>query len=72
MFFYDHNPPHFHVSYGEYKAVFDIENEVIRGVFPKRAAKMIFEWYELHKEEIHENWVLASNGLSPKKIEPLK
>ena len=25
MFYRDHNPPHFHASYGEYEYIFDID-----------------------------------------------
>jgi len=30
MFFNEHNPPHFHAEYGEYKIVVDLKNDVIR------------------------------------------
>jgi hypothetical protein len=39
---------------------------------PKRALKLVFEWMDLHKSELLENWELAQNGELPKKIEPLK
>ncbi len=29
MFFQEHNPPHFHVQYGEYKAIITIKDELI-------------------------------------------
>ncbi|MCX6172226.1 MAG: DUF4160 domain-containing protein [Flavobacterium sp.] len=72
MFFNDHNPPHFHVVYGDFKAVINIEDEIVEGFMPKRALKLVFEWMELHKKELIENWELAQNGELPKKIEPLK
>lgn len=40
MFFNDHNPPHFHAEYGEFKAIVDLENETIKGNMPKRAFKI--------------------------------
>lgn len=52
MFFEDHNPPHFHIEYGEYKAVIDFQNDIVNGYMPNRALKLIFEWMELHKEEL--------------------
>jgi hypothetical protein len=70
--FNDHNPPHFHVVYGDFKAVINIEDEIVEGFMPKRALKLVFEWMELHKKELIENWELAQNGELPKKIEPLK
>jgi hypothetical protein len=72
MFFNDHNPPHFHVVYGDFKAVININDEIVEGFMPKRALKLVFEWMELHKTELLANWELAQNGELPKKIEPLK
>ncbi|WP_317045077.1 DUF4160 domain-containing protein [Halpernia humi] len=37
MFFKDHNPPHFHVTYGEYKAVVSINDGIVNGNMPSRA-----------------------------------
>lgn len=72
MFFNDHNPPHFHVVYGDFKAVININDEIVEGFMPKRALKLVFEWMELHKIELLANWELAQYGELPKKIEPLK
>jgi len=52
MYYNEHNPPHFHAKYGEYKIIVYIESGVIEGKFPKRALKMVMEWYELHKDEL--------------------
>lgn len=72
MFFNDHNPPHFHVVYGDFRAIINISDEIVEGFMPKRALKLVFEWMDLHKQELLENWQLAQNGELPKKIEPLK
>ena len=72
MFYADHNPPHFHAAYGEYKAVIDFQNEIVNGYMPSRALKLIFEWMEIHKNELLENWELAVKGEQLNKIEPLK
>jgi len=71
MFFNDHNPPHFHVEYGEYKAVVDFKNGVVHGNMPTRALKLIFEWMELHQPELADNWMKARRGEPLQKIEPL-
>ncbi len=42
MFYNDHNPPHFHANYGEYKVVISIDEEVVDGYMPKRALKTCF------------------------------
>ena len=39
---------------------------------PKRALKMIFEWLDIHKEELLMDWDLAQKGNKLNKIEPLK
>lgn len=72
MFYNDHNPPHFHIEYGEYKAVVNFEEEIIKGHMPNRALKLVFEWVSLHKDELIKNWELARSGMPLNKIEPLK
>ena len=72
MFFKDHNLPHFHVVYVDYKAVINIDDEIVEGFMPKRALKLVFEWMELHKSELIIRWNLAKVGDLPNKIEPLK
>jgi hypothetical protein len=72
MFFNDHNPPHFHVVYGDFKAAININDEIVEGFMPKRALKLVFEWMELHKIELLANWELTKNGDLPNKIEPLQ
>jgi len=69
----EHNPPHFHAYYQDYKAIFDInECIMIDGNMPKKQTKLIEAWAELHKEELIANWNLAVNGESPVKIDPLR
>lgn len=72
MFFKDHDPPHFHIEYGEFKAVINLSNEIVKGFMPKRALNLVFEWMDIHKNELIENWELAQNGKPLNKIEPLK
>jgi len=72
MNYKDHAPPHFHVWYGDFKALVTIEEGICKGEMPKRALKMIFDWLELHKEELMEDWDLAQKGEKLNKIEPLK
>ncbi|MFI3287300.1 MAG: DUF4160 domain-containing protein [Rikenellaceae bacterium] len=72
MLFKDHNPPHFHVRYGEYRALISIKDGIIQGSLPRRAIAMVYEWLDLHKEELLENWSLMEQNKSLNKIEPLK
>ena len=69
----EHNLPHFHAYYGDYKAIIDINTcEIIEGNLPSKQAKLVLAWAELRKEELLADWLLAMNGELPFKIEPLK
>ncbi len=72
MFYRDHSPPHFHAIYGEYDITVEIESGIINGRFPKRALRLVFEWLELHKDELLENWRLAEERRPLNKIQPLE
>jgi hypothetical protein len=69
----EHNPPHFHVYFQDFKALVDImTGDVIEGELPSRQTKLVAAWYEIHKDELLADWQLASNGELPFKIEPLR
>lgn len=53
----EHNPPHFHVWYEQYKAIITIKDGIITGSLPRRALNLVYEWLDLHKEELLENWI---------------
>lgn len=72
MYYRDHAPPHFHAIYGEYEIVVDVRSGVVTGKFPRRALKAVLEWYELHTDELLEDWQLAERMLPLKRIEPLE
>lgn len=72
MNFNDHNPPHFHANYGDYEIIIEIESGIVEGKFPKRALNLVMEWYELHKEELLENWKLINSTGDFHKIKPLE
>jgi len=71
MNFNDHNPPHFHATYQDYEISIDIKTGVVNGSMPKRALKMIFEWLDMHKDELLEDWQLARDRKNLLKITPL-
>lgn len=62
MYIDDHNPPHFHVWYNEYEAVITIEEGIVMGSLPRKELKLVYEWLDIHKEELLENWRLLSNS----------
>jgi hypothetical protein len=72
MYIDDHNPPHFHVWYDDYQAEITIKEGIVRGEMPRRALRLVFEWLDLHRDELMENWERLSNSEAAKKIDPLK
>jgi hypothetical protein len=72
MFYDDHNPPHFHVQYGEFKAVIRINDfALMDGNLPPKAIGLVIEWANIHKKELIENWELAVTDQQLNKIAPL-
>jgi hypothetical protein len=72
MYYRDHGPPHFHAYYGDFDMVVEIESGVVTGRFPGRARAHVLEWTEIHREELLEDWLLASQRRPLNKIEPLE
>lgn len=72
MLYGDHQPPHFHAEYGEYKVTVEISTGVVQGRFPRRALKSLLEWYELYRESLLEDWRLAEQRQPLRKIPPLE
>ncbi len=72
MFINEHNPPHFHVEYQDYKAMITIEDGIVMGALPRRALNLVYEWLDLHKDELLENWKRIESNQNLQKIEPLK
>jgi hypothetical protein len=69
----EHNPPHFHVYYNEYKATFSVETlELTQGELPRRQLRLVQAWAELHREELAADWTLVANGEEPSRIPPLQ
>ena len=71
MYYVDHNPPHFHAFYGDYKAIFNFEGELVEGNLPKTKIKLITAWTLIHKDELLANWELAKNSEKLYDINPL-
>lgn len=72
MYFYDHDPPHFHAHYAEHHAVITIgDGSVLVGDLPGRALKLVTEWAGLHRQELEADWERAKHGGTPDTIDPL-
>lgn len=75
MYFRDnkqHNLPHMHVNYNEYRAIFDLNGNVIEGQILKSQQKIIQVWIEIHNKELNDLWNLLLQGKEGFKIKPLK
>ncbi len=63
MYFFDHNPPHFHARYGRAKALVRIaDGEIIAGDLPPTARRMVRDWALARRLELEENWRRACEG----------
>lgn len=72
MYWSDHNPPHFHAKYDEFRIEIDINTlGILRGSLPPRAMALTLEWATLHQQELLEQWQRARNHETLQKIEPL-
>lgn len=53
----EHNPPHFHVVYGEYLGEIDIRTlEMLEGDLPPKALALVREWATIHKDDLLKIW----------------
>lgn len=72
MYFNDHNPPHFHVEYNEYKVSILIDTlGLMGGKLPSRVMSLVIEWAQEHQEELRENWNSIKTTGRYNKIKPL-
>lgn len=73
MFYNEHNPPHFHVRYNDFKATISIKNFVLLdGKLPPKVLDLVIEWANTHQVELMEDWELARNLSDLKMIAPLE
>ncbi len=73
MYYNDHPPPHFHVRYGQQKAIIDISSlAILEGNLSPRVLGLVTEWATLHQAELLENWDLARQAQPLEPIEPLE
>jgi len=73
MYYDDHPPPHFHVRYGEHRAILEIESAVMLfGELPPRVLGMVVEWATAHRAELDANWSCARVQAPLTPIPPLE
>ena len=57
IFSKDHNPPHFHVYYGDYHALIEIENlQILKGDLPNKQYQKTRDWAITRKAPILETF----------------
>lgn len=73
MFYDEHNPPHIHAFYGNYKATFSIRTgQMIEGRFPPKKSALVTAWVVIHENELMNNWKAMTEGKKANKINPLR
>jgi hypothetical protein len=72
MYFGDHAPPHFHARYsGDEATIVIATGEILDGSLPPRALRLVREWLSEHREELAENFELASAMQALRPVAPL-
>lgn len=73
MYWNDHNPPHFHVRYGEWLAEVDIQTlALLQGNLPPRALALTIEWALQHQADLMKQWQRARRQQPLQSIAPLQ
>jgi hypothetical protein len=73
MFFNDHDPPHFHVRYQQFRARVRIEDgQIIDGRLPLRVTRLIVRWSALRREALMRNWIAARADERLERIEGIE
>ena len=68
----EHNPPHFHAEYNEFKASKSIKNlGIMEGKLPSKVMSLVVEWAQDHQQELLENWNSIQETGEYHKITPL-
>ena len=67
----EHGRPHFHAKYGRERITVMIDDGVIVGHFPAKKITLVHRWWNLHRQELLENWYFARAHQPPRYIEPL-
>lgn len=67
-----HHKSHIHIRYNDYKAVYDLECNLLAGNIPYKQQKMVEAWIIIHQEELVSLWKLLQDGEGFFRISPLK
>ena len=57
MYFFDHNPPHFHAIYAEHQELIIIDTlETYSGSIPAKQRKKVIAWAKKNKGYLNRKW----------------
>jgi len=68
LFGFDHNPPHIHVKYGEYKFTITLEERIVTGSAPSDVIRQVNEFMDSHIDQLKDLWEKAQRGEKIHKI----
>lgn len=72
IYYNDHQPPHFHATYGGDEVLIVIgTGDVYQGHLSRRALRLVQEWEELHRAALLANWLRARDREALTPIPPL-
>jgi hypothetical protein len=73
MFFNDHDPPHFHIRYQQFRARIRIaDGEIIDGRLAPTVTRLVKEWTALRHDALMKNWIAARTDGRLERIEGLE
>ena len=55
----------------DYRAIIDIQTGEVEGRLPRRVLNMVYEWLDLHKDELMANWERIERSETIIEIKPL-
>jgi len=73
IYWQEHGVPHFHAKYGGLRAAFSISDlRLLDGSLPPRVTALVLEWAFQHRQELMQDWKLATAKKPLKPIPPLE
>jgi hypothetical protein len=68
-----HHRPHFHAYCGDEVAIVGLNPvEFLAGDLPRRQARLVLAWAEIHEGALLDDWQRLQDGRLPLPIEPLR
>ena len=71
MRYNDHPPPHIHARYSGQDVTIELATGKVQGIMSRNALILIWEWLDLHRDELFVIWAQARKQLPLDRIEPL-